>query len=320
MRAPRERRSSDEPHTERRPAAAGQQETYIWIPLIILGGACVLTLAIYAMLSSNGVPGPFYGGGSQAPLWYFLVVGIQALTFTFPFSQAMSVTRREFYLGTLLTAALTSAILVDGLRAGRLHRDARRRLRHERILLPHRWIWEAGLVGAWLAYFAIAMLMFVIGFWAATIYKRWGTIAITVVLVGLGVLLVGAMWLIGRLDAWAQVFAWFAAQGALGLSLWGVLLDRAPRAGTSFLTLRRATSLTHRHGCRCPRRARGRRARDPSSGSGSFSAAAPSRRCRPRGSAARPSARGSAGRRSRRRTAPGPAAKAGERSSSDSGA
>ena len=71
--------------------------TYIWIPLIILVGALVLTLAIYAILAGNGAPGPFYGGGSQAPLWYFLIVGIQALTFTFPFSQAMSVTRREFY-------------------------------------------------------------------------------------------------------------------------------------------------------------------------------------------------------------------------------
>ena len=64
--------------------------TFLWIPSIILVRACVLTLAIYAMLSSNGVSGPFYGGGSQAPLWYFMVVGIQALTFTFPFSQAMT--------------------------------------------------------------------------------------------------------------------------------------------------------------------------------------------------------------------------------------
>ena len=99
------------------------KQTYIWIPLIILGGAFVLALAIYAMLAGSGVTGPFYGGGAQAPLWYFLVVGIQALTLTFPFSQAMSVTRREFYLGTLLTAALTSAILARHRRRGRPHRD-----------------------------------------------------------------------------------------------------------------------------------------------------------------------------------------------------
>jgi hypothetical protein len=100
-------------------------------------------------------------------------------------------------------------------------------------------IWEEGWWVAWLAYFAIAVFMFVVGFWAATIYKRWGTIAITVVLVGLGLLLVGAMWLTGRLDAWGEVIAWFGAQGALGLTLWGILLT-ALLAGTSYLTLRRA--------------------------------------------------------------------------------
>ena len=102
------------------------KQTYIWIPLIILGGAFVLAMAIYAILAGSGVPGPFYGGGAQAPLWYFGIVGIQALTLTFPFSQAMSVTRREFYLGH---AAHRGADLRHprGDRGGRrAHRAARR--------------------------------------------------------------------------------------------------------------------------------------------------------------------------------------------------
>ena len=68
--------------------------TYIWIPLIILFGALAITLAIYAMVTSGGGTVMMFSGGAQAPLWYFMVVGIQALTLTFPFSQAMSVTRR----------------------------------------------------------------------------------------------------------------------------------------------------------------------------------------------------------------------------------
>ena len=87
------------------------RQTYVWVPLIVLTGAFVVTLAIYALLSSSGLPGPFYGGGAQAPLWYFLFVGIQALTMTFPFSQALSITRREFYLGTLATATITAILL-----------------------------------------------------------------------------------------------------------------------------------------------------------------------------------------------------------------
>ncbi|SFR88840.1 hypothetical protein SAMN04487846_0288 [Microbacterium sp. cf046] len=213
--------------------------TYIWIPLLILVGAWVLTLGVYAMLSGNGLAGPFYNGGSQAPLWYFLVVGIQALTFSFPFSQAMSITRREFYLGTLLTAAITAAILATVFLLGGFVETATNGYGMNGYFFRVDWMWAPGWWAALLAYFAIAMLMFVVGFWAATIYKRWGTIAITLVLVGLGALLVGAMWLVGRLDAWAQVFAWFGEQGTVGLTLWGVLLT-AVLAGTAFLTLRRA--------------------------------------------------------------------------------
>lgn len=210
--------------------------TYIWIPLIILSGSLVLTLLIFSMLPADGAK---YGGGSQAPLWYFMIVGIQALTLTFPFSQAMSVTRREFFLGTLLTAALTAAILSSIFLVGGLIEQATSGYGMNGYFFYIDWLWAPGWWAALLGYFAIAMFMFVIGFWAATIYKRWGSLAITLVLVGLGALLVAGLWLIGRLDAWGTVFGWIADQGTLGMTLWAVLLI-AVLAGTSFLTLRRA--------------------------------------------------------------------------------
>ncbi|SDG48379.1 hypothetical protein [Microbacterium pygmaeum] len=215
------------------------RQTYIWIPLIILGGAFALTLAIYAILQNAGIDGPKYGGGGQAPLWYFMVVGIQALTLTFPFSQAMSVTRREFYLGTLLTAALTSAILAGISVIGGLIEMATDGWGMNGYFFGLPWIWEAGPGGAFLLNFVAAMLFFVIGFWAATIYKRFGAVALTIVLVGIGVLLVAGLWLVGRMDAWAAVFGWFGSVGVVGLSLWGGLLG-AVLAGIAFLTLRRA--------------------------------------------------------------------------------
>ena len=87
------------------------RQTFIWIPLIILGGAVMLSIAIYAILAGAGIDAVKAGGAASAPLWYFMALGIGALTFTFPFSQAMSVTRREFFLGTLLTAGAASALL-----------------------------------------------------------------------------------------------------------------------------------------------------------------------------------------------------------------
>jgi len=215
------------------------KQTYIWIPLLILGAAFLMTLAIYAILAGSGVEGPFYGGGQQAPIWYFGIVGIQALTLTFPFAQAMSVTRWEFYLGTLLTAAMTSAILGAIAVVGGLIEQATGGWGFNGYFFGLPWVWEYGPIGAFLSNFVLAMLFFVIGFWAATIYKRFGGIALTAVLVGIGALFVLGLWAVGRMDAWGVVWQWMAAQGVVGLSLWGIVLG-AVLAGIAFLTLRRA--------------------------------------------------------------------------------
>ena len=186
------------------------RQTYIWIPLIILGGAFLLALAVYAMLANAGVTGPKYGGGAQAPLWYFGVVGIQALTLTFPFSQAMSVTRREFFLGTL---AHRGAHLVDPRRDRGRRRPGRtgdRRVGRERMVLR-----TAVDVGGRTARRAAGQLRRsdavlrdrILGGDDLQALRR---IALTFVLVGIGALLVAGMWLIGRLDAWASVLGWFS--------------------------------------------------------------------------------------------------------------
>ena len=216
------------------------RQTYVWVPLIVLTGAFVVTLAIYALLSSSGLPGPFYGGSAHAPLWYFLFVGIQALTMTFPFSQALSITRREFYLGPLATATITAILLATVFVIGGFLEDATGGWGMNGYFFQLTWIWEAGWWAAWLFYFAFTVLVFTIGFASATLYKRFGPLWVALVYTALALLLVGVMWVIGRLDAWGQVFTWFADQGAVGITLWGLLLTVVLAAG-SFLTLRRAT-------------------------------------------------------------------------------
>ncbi len=44
-------------------------------------------------------------------MWYFFGLGIQSLTMTFPFSQGLSVSRRNFFLGTVgLFTVLAAAV------------------------------------------------------------------------------------------------------------------------------------------------------------------------------------------------------------------
>ena len=215
------------------------KQTYIWVPLMVLGGALLITIAIYAILRASDIPpGPLYGGGSQAPLWVFFFVGIQALTLSFPFSQALSITRREFYLGTVLTAALASVLLGVVFVVGGFIEELTDGWGLNGYFFRLDWVWENGAAAAGLFYFTLALMCFVLGFWFATIYKRFGSLGLTTTLVGLGVLLVAALFVIGQANAWVQVFTWFAEQGALGLTLWGLLVI-AVLTAVSYLTLRR---------------------------------------------------------------------------------
>jgi hypothetical protein len=215
------------------------RQTYIWVPLMVLAGSLIISLAVYAIIASSGVTVDMFGGGAQAPLWYFAVVGAQAMTLTFPFSQAMSVSRREFYLGTLLSAGLTAAILAIVFVIGGLIEQATDGWGMNGYIFYLPWVWEAGPAGAALVFFTLAMVFFIVGFWGATIFKRWGTLAVTIVIFGFALLLVVALWLVARSNAWAEVFGWLAEQGAVTLSLWGIVAA-VVLGGASYLTLRRS--------------------------------------------------------------------------------
>lgn len=216
------------------------RQTFLWLPLIILFGALGLSLLVYGIIAAAGVDGVKISGGAQAPLWYFGVVGAQALTRTFPFSQAMSVTRREFFTGTLLTAGITAVVLSTISVIGGLVEQATGGYGMNGYFFYMPWLWEAGPVAAGVTSFAVAMFFFVIGFWAATIFKRFGTLVLTVTLVGVGLLLVAIVALVTLTRSWPAVLEGGAALGAFGMALWGLVLIAA-LASSSFLTLRRAT-------------------------------------------------------------------------------
>jgi len=212
------------------------KQTFIWVPLIVLASATVVSVLIYAIIP---VDGPKYGGGGQAPLWVFFAVGLSAMTLTFPFSQAMSITRREFFTGTLIAAVLGSAFMgVLFLIGGGIEMLTNGWGVNGYVFhLP--WVWEAGPFGAFVVYFTLALLFFVVGFTGATIYKTWGPVVTTVVTVGLALVLVGVVFLVTRLELWGQVAAAIMNLGALGLALWGLVAIVA-LALVSFLAFRRA--------------------------------------------------------------------------------
>lgn len=215
------------------------RQTFIWVPLIVLGGAFVLTYAIYAIIRQAGGGGPLVGGGAQAPLWYFMVIGVQSLVLTFPFSQAMSVTRREFYLGTLLTALGGSVLIGGAYVAIGLLESATDGLGLGGVFARIPGLWDAGVPVAFAFYVGFAMLAFVTGFLSATIYKRFGTLWLVVALLALVTAIVVAVWLITTTQSWPALGEWVAGQGWAGMTGWLALLVVA-MAALAYLPLRRA--------------------------------------------------------------------------------
>jgi len=211
------------------------KQTYLWVPLIVLGGSLLVSILIYAMIP---IDQPKYGGGSQAPLWAFLFVGIQALTMVFPFSQAMSVTRRDFYLGTLITAMMTSVILGVVFILGGLFELWTDGWGINGYFFHLPWVWESGPIGAGFIYAVLTMLIFIIGFTSATIYKSWGPLVLLITSFALVLILLGLVFLVTRLELWGQVWMGILDLGALGLALWG-LVAIVVMAGVSFLAFRR---------------------------------------------------------------------------------
>ena len=212
------------------------RQTFIWVPLIILGGATLVSVLIYAMIPTDTAK---YGGGGQAPLWYFFAIGISAMTLTFPFSQAMSVTRREFFLGTMLTAVLASTLMGFLFLIGGGIEVATNGYGVNGWVFYLPWLWEAGPLGAFVVYFTLALFFFVVGFTGATIYKSWGLMVLTIAWIALALLLVGLVFLVTRLDLWGQVWTGVVDLGALGLALWGLVIT-AVLSVVSFLAFRRA--------------------------------------------------------------------------------
>ncbi|MFT3797922.1 hypothetical protein [Microbacterium sp.] len=216
------------------------RQTFIWIPLIILGGAVALSIAVYAILAAAGIDDVVKAGGAaSAPLWYFVALGIGALSYTFPFSQAMSVTRREFFLGTMLTAVGASALLAILFILGGLIEQATHGWGLNGYIFYLDWIWVSGPLAAGFTYFSAAMLLFTTGFGFATVYKRFGPLGLTLTFLGLAVLLVAVLWVVAWSAAWVSAIEWILTQGALGLALWGLALT-VVIAAASYLTLRRA--------------------------------------------------------------------------------
>jgi hypothetical protein len=221
------------------------------VPWMIMGGIFLINVAIwwiiFASVSSeadraDARDGIAYSGALFYIFVYMLVLGIQAVAFTFPFALGFSVTRRDFWLGTSLTFVTLSAAYSAGLTVLAAIEVATDGWGLGGTMFAT--FYFGGEDASWLErfglYFATYLFFYFVGAAIATIYQRWRNNGMLVLFGTLGLVLVAGIALVSFTNSWPSVGAWFASNGPTGVIAW-TLVPTAVAAVTGYFILRRAT-------------------------------------------------------------------------------
>lgn len=220
---------------------------FFGIPWVILAFAWAVTMVVAVILRSSGVDpenmaeGFRYSWAVLAPQWYLIVVGVQALSFTFPFALGFGATRRDFWLGTSAMFVLVScemaiaiATLVKieivtggwGIGAG---------------MFDALWYGQHGWLTDFYTTFCLQLLVLFIGASITTTYMRWrvrGMLVLTVVAAVVALAVVATLSLTG---SWLALFTWLSGIGIAGV--FTLVLGLAGLCAVAgYLVLRRATT------------------------------------------------------------------------------
>jgi len=219
---------------------------FFGVPWMILGGAWAVTMIIALII--QGAAGPLdptetgfeYSWAVLSPQWYLIVVGVQAVSYTFPFALGFGATRRDYWLGTsamfvivsvMYAAAIATLLLVEratsgwGIGAG---------------MFDALWYVGADWGTAFYTTFALQLLVLFIGAGVTTVYMRWRMRGMLTVLFGGVALILAIIAVLTFTETWEALGAWLASIGVVGVFTL-VLATAVAWAIAGLLVIRRAT-------------------------------------------------------------------------------
>lgn len=210
-------------------------------PFMLLALPWIIILSSFTInfIISLFIDEQLFTGGMISIFIFIFVTGIVMVPQTFPLALGLGSTRRDYYIGTVLTGALIGVLssVVTAL-LGIVERASGSWGTGLHFFdLPY--LNDGSVAQHMILYFLIYMLFFLGGLGIASVYRcvgRSSLLALLVLLLITGTLL---SFFIDQNNWWSNIFAWFASYTAFELSLWTAPLSLALGL-LSYLMLRRS--------------------------------------------------------------------------------
>lgn len=221
---------------------------YFGIPLIILAGAWLVTLIITGLivagtgqsLSFTANAGQRYSWAVLSPQWYLVVVGVQAIAFTFSFALGFGSTRRDYWLGTSIMFVAVSAFFALLIAVLVQIEKATSGWFLGAHVFDALWYGIDGFGADFYTAFAMQLFVLFVGAGATSVYMRWrsrGMLILSAVVLVLA-LAFGAV--LTFTASWPALWAWLGDIGIVG-GFTIVLALAVVSAVGGYLVIRRAT-------------------------------------------------------------------------------
>ncbi len=211
---------------------------FLVLPVGVTFFAFGVNLAIFALIPET--PEDNFSGGLFTLFVFMLVCGALSMTKSLPFGLALGVSRRSYYLGTVLLVAGLSALYAAGTAVMQVIEEATRGwglgLHYFRV--P--WVLDGPWYLTLLTAFVLLTLMFVYGMWYGLIYRRASVVGIVLFAAAQVLVLLGGVLLLSWTDSWSKLGTFFGTLTVGGLTgVLAVLVGVAVAGG--FATMRRVT-------------------------------------------------------------------------------
>jgi hypothetical protein len=214
------------------------------VPWMILGGAWAVTMVVALIILGSGVPaentGFEYSWAVLSPQWYLIVVGVQAVSYTFPFALGFGATRRDYWIGTGVMFVLASVMFAVAIATLLLVERATGGWWIGAGMFDALWYVGADWLTAFYTTFALQLLVLFIGAGVTTVYMRWRMRGMMTLLFGGVAVVLAIVAGITFTESWAPLGEWLASIGVVGVFTL-VLAKALAWAVAGFLVIRRAT-------------------------------------------------------------------------------